>query len=60
MPREREPHDPSWIIAFDAHGNDLALQAEVAAMSDDERAKTEENVRAFLDEVRPTLRPRSR
>lgn len=32
--------EAAWTIAFDIHGNDLALQAELAAMSDDDRART--------------------
>ncbi len=60
MSGEREPHHPAWIIAFDAHGNDLALEAELAAMSEEERDRTVAKLRAFVEKVRPTLRPRSR
>ncbi len=48
------------MVAFDEKGNDLALDAELVAMSPEERAQTEKNVRAFIDKIRPTLRPRSR
>lgn len=58
MTHEPDPKDAAWTIAFDAQGNDLALEAELAAMSDDDRARTDQNVRAFMDAVRPTLRVR--
>jgi hypothetical protein len=60
MSRELEPNDAAWTVAFDTRGKDLALEAELASMSDEERARTERNVRAFIERVRPTLRPRSR
>lgn len=60
MSRERESNDAAWTVAFDASGKDLALEAELAAMSDEDRRRTEQNVRAFVESVRPTLRPRSR
>jgi len=60
MALEREPHDAAWLVAFDERGNDLALEAQLAAMSDEERDRTEQNVRAFVEKVRPTLRSRSR
>ncbi len=46
------------IIAFDEEGNDLALAAELAAMTPEQRAQTEANVRAFIAEGRANLRPR--
>jgi hypothetical protein len=54
-----QPLDPSWIIAFDDEGNDLALEAELAAMTPEQRARSEANVRAFITEARANLRPRS-
>jgi hypothetical protein len=60
MRPDHEPHDPAWTVAFDERGNDLALEAELAAMSDEERLRTEQNVRAFVEKVRPTVRSRSR
>jgi len=55
-----DPRARRWVVAFDAEGNDLALEAELAAMSPQERARTQANFRAFIDKVRPTLRPRAR
>jgi hypothetical protein len=57
---EDEELDASWIIAFDEDGNDLALAAQLAAMTPEERALSEANVRAFIEELRPTVRPRAK
>ena len=57
---KRELPDAAWIIAFDDQGNDLALKAELDAMTQDDRDRTEERVRSFVEKVRPTLRPRTR
>jgi hypothetical protein len=59
-PKPEEPLDPSWIIHFDEEGNDLALAAQLAAMTPEERAQAEANVRAFIAEARANLRPRKR
>ena len=40
----------------DAEGNDRALVRAEQAMSPEERARTEANLQAFLDEGRRTLR----
>ena len=53
-----EPLDASWIIAFDEEGNDLALAAELAAMTPEQRARSEANVRAFIAETRANLWPK--
>jgi hypothetical protein len=37
-PESEEPLDASWIIAFDEEGNDLALAAQLAAMTPEQRA----------------------
>ncbi len=47
------------IIAFDEEGNDLALAAELAAMTPEQRAQTEANFRAAIAEGRANLRPRT-
>jgi hypothetical protein len=60
MGPEDEELDASWIIAFDEKGNDLALEAQLAMMTPEERANTEANVRAFIEKVRPTVRRRSK
>jgi hypothetical protein len=53
-----EPLDPSWVAAFDEEGNDLALAAELAAMTPEQRAESEANWRAAVEEARANLRPR--
>lgn len=60
MCREPEPNDAAWTVAFDSSGQDLALEAELAAMSEEDRKRTEENVLAFVESVRGTVRPRTR
>lgn len=57
-PESEEPLDASWIIAFDEEGNDLALAAQLAAMTPEQRAQSEVNVRAFIAEARANLRAR--
>jgi len=42
---EDEELDASWIIAFDEKGNDLALEAQLAMMTPDERAESEASPR---------------
>ena len=44
-------------IAFDEEGNDLALAAELAAMTPEQRAQSEANWRAAIAEGRANLRP---
>ena len=56
---DNEPLDASWIIAFDEEGNDLALAAELAAMTPKQRARSEANWRAAIEEARGNLRPRA-
>ncbi len=48
------------IIAFDEEGNDLALAAELAAMTPAQRAQTEANWRAAIAEGRANPRPQTR
>jgi len=55
-----EPLDTSWIASFDAEGNDLALAAELAAMTLEQRAASEANWRAAVEEARANLRPRAK
>lgn len=57
-PESEEPLDASWVIAFDEEGNDLALAAQLAAMTPEQRAQSEANVRAFIAEARANLRAR--
>jgi hypothetical protein len=57
-PRDDEQLDPSWIVAFDDEGNDLALVAELAAMTPEQRVASEANWRAAIEEARANLRPR--
>jgi hypothetical protein len=54
-----EPLDPSWFVHFDDEGNDLALVAELAAMPPEQRAQSEMNWRAAIDEARANLRLRT-
>lgn len=42
---------------YDAEGNDLALVRAEQAMTPEERAQSEANVRAFIAEGQRTLRP---
>ena len=60
MGPEDEELDASWIIAFDDDGNDLALAAQLAAMTPEERAQTEANFQSFIEELRPTVQRRSK
>jgi hypothetical protein len=55
-----EPLDASWTIAFDEEGNDLALAAQLAAMTSEQRAESESNWRAAVEEARANLRPRAK
>jgi hypothetical protein len=41
-----------------SEGNDLALAAQLAAMTPEQRAQSEVNVRAFIAEARANLRAR--
>ena len=41
----------------DEQGNDLALAADVAAMTPEQRVQSEANARAFAAELSATLRP---
>ena len=50
--------DASWFVQFDDEGNDLALVAELAAMTPEKRAQSEMNWRAAIDEARANLRLR--
>ncbi len=59
-PESEEPLDASWIIAFDEEGNDLALAAQLAAMTPEQRAQSEANWRAAVEEARANLRPRAK
>jgi hypothetical protein len=59
-PGSDEELDPSWIIAFDDEGNDLALAAELAAMTPEQRAASEASWRAAIEEARANLRPRAK
>ena len=37
---------------FDEHGNDLALAADVAAMTDEQRKRSEDNLRGWVERAR--------
>ncbi len=54
-PKSDEPLDASWFVHFDDEGNDLALVAELAAMTPEQRAQPEMNWRAAIDEARANL-----
>jgi hypothetical protein len=58
-PKSDEPLDASWFVHFDDEGNDLALVAELAAMTPEQRAQSKKNWRAAIDEARANLRPRA-
>ena len=55
-----EKTDPA-LLTFedvqDEHGNDILLARDVQEMSADERARSRENIRCLVDQLRATARP---
>ena len=52
-----EDAPPTFEDVQDQHGNDILLARDLQRMSTEERARSRENIRRLVEELRSTARP---